>query len=47
MNNEALAWGISKDNLELLDDVNAALEKMKNDGSGEKILKNWFPGSSQ
>lgn len=47
MNNEKLAWGISKNNLELLDAVNLSLEKMKNDGSGEEILKNWFPGKSQ
>ena len=44
MNNEAMAWGISKNNTELLDQVNESLEKMKMDGSGEKILKNWFPG---
>lgn len=44
INNEAMAWGISKNNLDLLDQVNEILEKMKNDGSGEKILMNWFPG---
>lgn len=47
MNNEPMAWGISKKNLALLDQVNEILEQMKNDGSGEKILKNWFPGMSQ
>lgn len=47
MNNEPMAWGISKNNLALLDQVNEILEQMKNDGSGEKILKNWFPGMSQ
>jgi ABC-type amino acid transport substrate-binding protein len=46
MNNEAMAWGISKNNMELLEQVNAILEEMKNDGSGEKILKNRFPGMS-
>lgn len=43
MNNESMAWGISKNNLELLEEVNVLLEKMKNDGSGRKILQNWFP----
>ncbi len=43
MNNESLAWGISKNNLALLEEVNLILENMKNDGSGEKVLQNWFP----
>ncbi|WFB34931.1 transporter substrate-binding domain-containing protein [Kiritimatiellota bacterium B12222] len=43
INTEPLAWAISKSNMELLEQVNAILDQMKNDGSGEKILKNWFP----
>ncbi|MDF3128225.1 transporter substrate-binding domain-containing protein [Kiritimatiellaeota bacterium B1221] len=43
LNNESLAWGISKNNSELLEEVNLILEEIKNDKSGEKILQNWFP----
>lgn len=43
MNNEPLAWAISKHNLGLLDEVNAILDEMKEDGSGKRVLENWFP----
>lgn len=47
LNIEALAWAVSKNNRTLLEQANGVLEKMKNDGSGNKILENWFPNMGQ
>ncbi|MGA0333911.1 MAG: substrate-binding periplasmic protein [Kiritimatiellia bacterium] len=43
LNNESLAWAVSKNNPALLEQINAVMEEMKNDDSGRKILQNWFP----
>ncbi|MDA3875197.1 MAG: transporter substrate-binding domain-containing protein, partial [Kiritimatiellae bacterium] len=44
LNNERLAWAISKNNRELLNEVNSILNEWKESGSGLDILQNWFPG---
>jgi ABC-type amino acid transport substrate-binding protein len=43
LNNESLAWAISKNNTALLEEVNAIMGKWKEDGTGERIFQNWFP----
>ncbi|MEX2607542.1 MAG: transporter substrate-binding domain-containing protein [Kiritimatiellia bacterium] len=44
LNHEQLAWAVSKNNRELLNDVNQILIEWKESGSGLDILQNWFPG---
>ncbi len=43
LNIEPLAWGISKNNMELLDEVNALVAKWSKDGTSQRILGNWLP----
>jgi ABC-type amino acid transport substrate-binding protein len=43
LNIEPLAWGIRKNDLELLDQVNALLVQWSADGSRQRIIKNWIP----
>lgn len=43
LNNERLAWAISKNNRELLNEVNEVLVEWRERGSGLDILQNWFP----
>jgi len=43
LNIEPLAWGINKNNMELLDEANALIAKSKKDGTSRKILQNWLP----
>ncbi len=43
LNNERLAWAISKNNRELLNEVNEVLMEWRERGSGLDILQNWFP----
>lgn len=40
---ERLAWGIRRDNPELLQSVNGILQKWKQDGTLDMILKKWLP----
>ena len=40
---EQLAWGIRRGESQLLDSINAALEKFQKDGRADKILKRWIP----
>jgi polar amino acid transport system substrate-binding protein len=47
LNVEPLAWGISKSNLQLLDDVNALIAQWQKDGSSRRIIKNWIPNTGQ
>ena len=43
-NQEALAWGIRKDDEALFTQVNSALKKWREDGTLEAILLKWLPG---
>jgi ABC-type amino acid transport substrate-binding protein len=43
-NQEALAWGIRKDNEALLNQVNSILKKWRGDGTLETVLLKWLPG---
>lgn len=47
LNVEPLAWGISKSNMQLLDEVNALIAQWQKDGTCNRILKNWIPSLSQ
>jgi polar amino acid transport system substrate-binding protein len=40
---EYLAWGIRKDNLELLETANAFIASLKKDGRLDSIIKRWIP----
>jgi ABC-type amino acid transport substrate-binding protein len=42
---ERLAWAVQKENVALLDDLNAALLTMQQDGSARRILNKWITGS--
>jgi ABC-type amino acid transport substrate-binding protein len=44
LNQEALAWGIRKDDDVLLSQVNSALKKWRGDGTLEAVLLKWLPG---
>ncbi len=43
LNIEMLAWGISKQNTALLDQVNVALSQWEADGTVDDIISNWIP----
>lgn len=43
LNAEHLAWGVRKDNQELLKKVNGILDKWQKDGTLNRILLNWLP----
>lgn len=43
LNEERLAWGIRKDDPDLLARVNAALAKFRLDGRLERVLQKWLP----
>lgn len=43
LNKEDLAWGIRRDNQELLNQVNGILNKWKKDGTLNRILLKWLP----
>jgi len=40
---EPLAWGVRRDNEELLNSVNSILETWKSDGTVDKVLTRWLP----
>ena len=40
---EYLAWGIRKDDTELLNQANDYLKQLKSDGSLDKLIKKWIP----
>ncbi len=40
---EPLAWGVRRDNEELLNSVNSILAKWKTDGTVDKVLTRWLP----
>jgi len=42
-NTEDLAWGVRRDDQELLDQVNGILKNWKNDGTLNKMLLKWLP----
>lgn len=44
LNQEALAWGIRKDDDALLSQVNSALKTWRADGTLEAVLAKWLPG---
>lgn len=39
---EQLGWAVNKDNTELLNHLNAGLQKIKDDGTYENIYRKWF-----
>jgi ABC-type amino acid transport substrate-binding protein len=43
LNEEHLAWGIRKDDQDLLARVNVALAQFRQDGRLDKILYKWLP----
>lgn len=43
LNVEPLAWGVGKHNAVLLDEINALVTQWENDGTSEKIIRNWIP----
>ena len=43
LNVEPLAWGISKQNPELLKQVNEVLARWQKDGTARKIIRHWIP----
>ena len=43
LNTEDLAWGVRRDDQELLDKVNGILRNWKNDGTLTKTLHKWLP----
>jgi len=43
MTEEYLAWGLRKDDSELLQTVNENLKRWKQDGTYQRILKRWLP----
>ena len=43
LNKENLAWGVRRDNQELLGQVNSILSKWKKDGTLNRILLKWLP----
>ncbi len=43
LNVEPLAWAVRKGDLELLDEVNTQLKSMDEDGTRERVIKNWIP----
>ena len=45
LNQEALAWGIRKDDEALFTQVNGALRKWRGDGTLEAVLLKWLPGN--
>jgi len=47
LNVEPLAWGISKQNMALLDEINALLNQWEEDGTSRKIIQNWIPNFGQ
>jgi polar amino acid transport system substrate-binding protein len=44
LNIEPLAWGVSKDDIALLNEVNAVLTQWRKDGTVRKVIQNWIPG---
>lgn len=43
LNEEELAWGVRRDDPELLKQINSILNKWKNDGTLNRILLKWLP----
>ena len=43
LNEEELAWGVRRDDPELLMQINSILNKWKNDGTLNRILLKWLP----
>ena len=43
LNEEYLAWGISKDNPEMLESVNAFIDQAKQKGTMQTTIKRWIP----
>jgi polar amino acid transport system substrate-binding protein len=43
LNAEPLAWAMRKGDLKLLDEVNTQLKSMDEDGTRERVIKNWIP----
>ena len=43
LNIEPIAWGIGRQNSELLDKVNTLLPQWEKDGTSKKIITNWLP----
>jgi ABC-type amino acid transport substrate-binding protein len=43
LSEEFLAWGVNKSNTQLLESVNAALEKLQKSGRANAIIKHWVP----
>ena len=44
LNQEALAWGMRKDDVALLNQVNGILKKWRGDGTLDAVLQKWLPG---
>jgi polar amino acid transport system substrate-binding protein len=44
---EPIAWAVRKNDIKLLDEVNALLVKWNKDGSREQIISSWLPGDDQ
>jgi ABC-type amino acid transport substrate-binding protein len=42
---EYLAWGVRRDDQELMEAANKVLERMKMDGTLDRIFKRWMPGA--
>lgn len=47
LTNDEIAWGLRKDDQELLDQVNRILAKWKRDGTLQRILAKWIPAESK
>ena len=45
LSEEYLAWGIRKNDVELLDAVNGFVDMMKNEGKLDPIIDRWVPFS--
>jgi ABC-type amino acid transport substrate-binding protein len=43
MKEEKIAWGVRKDNPELLAKLNEIIEKWRNDGTLDAIIAKWLP----
>jgi polar amino acid transport system substrate-binding protein len=47
LSDEHLAWAVRKDDSDLLNKVNAAIEKWQKDGTGTSTIKRWIPSFHQ
>ena len=43
LSQEQLAWGVRRSDTELLNSVNAALDKLQASGRANEIIKHWIP----